>query len=112
MNILKIRLMTYDLRVKGFTHDLWDIFLEISAVLKISDDACSEGRCTSLATTSVIASVISNYTLLKSLYLAHGTTTQEYENFSSVIAVLNISDARFEWLMSPLENPDITADRL
>ena len=40
----------------------------------MSDDACSEGRCTlSLATTTVIDSVISNYTLLYSLYLAHGT---------------------------------------
>jgi hypothetical protein len=43
-------------------------------VRKISDDACSEGRCSlSLATTIVIDSVIPNYTLLYSLYLGHGT---------------------------------------
>ena len=42
--------------------------------MKISDDACSEGRCTlSLATTTVIDSVVPNYTLLYGLYLAYGT---------------------------------------
>ena len=73
MEILKIRLTiyglglsTYDLRVLPMTFGT-----VLPEIIRVEDVACSEGRCTlSLATTTVIDSVISNFTLLYTLLTA------------------------------------------
>ena len=66
-DILKIWVTTYDLRLTGYGLYPWP-YSQRESVLKMSDDSCSEGRCTlSLATTTVIDSVIHNYTLFYSL---------------------------------------------
>ena len=78
--ICDLRLITHDLRVTGFLMTFRTVFPEIS-VLKISDDACSEGHCTlSLATITVIESVILNYTLLLTAQRCnHGESQKIFE---------------------------------
>jgi len=73
MDILKIRLTTYGLRVKDFTPNLWDRIPKDKPYRRYLMTRVMGGVAVSLATTTVIDSVISNCILLYSLHLSHGT---------------------------------------